>query len=399
MRILETPSNIFDTQISTKKLFVPMKHKFILRNYINKEGEALLYLRINHKNNLHKISLSLYANPNDWNGKKCRMTDNSQKSQDLNLILDNIDSKITAIKTNYRLSERHLTIDKFIHEFKFGIPRLDFITFWESQILLQEEVVHKNTAKKERSVFKKFKEFRSQLLFSDIDIEIINKFKGFMIKRKMVSTSINSNLKVLKKYLRIAEDSGIRMPLNLRLIKIGSTNGNRNFLNENELQKLNKYFHSEFVNETYKIPLALFLLSCFTGMRISDIQNIQNNSIAEGSIKFTSVKTGKNQKIKLSNYALKVIESAPEIFTIKLTDQYINRILKDICKDRKISKVVTFHVGRHTFATNYLKQGGKVEVLQKILAHSNIKETMIYVTILQEDQDKEILLLDNMNLD
>ncbi len=376
-----------------------MKHKFILRNYINKEGEALLYLRINHKNNLHKISLSLYANPNDWNGKKCRMTDNSQKSQDLNLILDNIDSKITAIKTNYRLSERHLTIDKFIHEFKFGIPRLDFITFWESQILLQEEVVHKNTAKKERSVFKKFKEFRSQLLFSDIDIEIINKFKGFMIKRKMVSTSINSNLKVLKKYLRIAEDSGIRMPLNLRLIKIGSTNGNRNFLNENELQKLNKYFHSEFVNETYKIPLALFLLSCFTGMRISDIQNIQNNSIAEGSIKFTSVKTGKNQKIKLSNYALKVIESAPEIFTIKLTDQYINRILKDICKDRKISKVVTFHVGRHTFATNYLKQGGKVEVLQKILAHSNIKETMIYVTILQEDQDKEILLLDNMNLD
>jgi site-specific recombinase XerD len=377
-----------------------MKHKFILRNYVNKEGDALLYLRINHKSHLERIPLGLYANPKFWNAEKCRMTDASPKSQDLNLILENIESKITAIKTNYRLSERFLSIENFIFEFQHGIPRIDFVSFWTSQLEIQKEVIHKNTHKKEKSVLKNFKEFKHQVFFSDLDFDLVVKFKGFLLtKKKMMSTSLNSNLKVLKKYIRLAEDAGIKMPLNSRLIKIGSTNGNRNYLNELELQKLNKYFHSEFLNETYRVPLALFLLSCFTGMRISDIQKIHLKSIVDGSIKFTAVKTGKNQNIKLNKYALKVIENCPEIFITKLTDQYINRILKDICNDRKINKVVTFHVGRHTFATNYLKQGGKVEVLQKLLAHSNIKETMIYVHILQEEQDKEILLMDNMNLD
>ena len=399
MRILNTKTDLFDTQISTKKLFVPMKHKFVLRNYINKEGEALLYLKVNHKNELERIPLGLYADPKNWNQEKSRMTDNSQKSQDLNLILENIESKITSIKTNYRLSERFLTVENFVHEFHHGIPRVDFVSFWRTQLELQKEIVHKNTNKKEKSVLKKFVEFKPRLMFSDLDIDVIMKFKAFMIKRKMLTTSINSNLKVLKKYLRIAEEAGIKMPLNIRAIKIGSTNGNRNYLNEEELKKLNRYFHSEFINETYRIPLALFLTSCFTGLRISDMQQIELKNIVDGALKFTSVKTKKNQNVKLNKYALQIIEACPEMLVTKFTDQYINRILKDICKDRKINKIVTFHVARHTFATNYLKQGGKVEVLQKILAHSNIKETMIYVTILQEDQDKEIQFMDNMNLD
>ncbi|MBC5835834.1 site-specific integrase [Flavobacterium sp. F372] len=399
MRILNTKTDIFDTQISTKKLFVPMKHKFTLRNYINKEGEALLYLKVNHKNELERIPLGLYANPKNWNQDKSRMTDNSQKSQDLNLILENIESKITAIKTTYRLSERFLTVENFVYEFHHGIPRIDFVAFWSSQLDLQKEIVHKNTHKKEKSVLKKFREFKPRVMFTDLDFDVILKFKAFMIKRKMLATSINSNLKVLKKYLKIAEEAGIKMPLNIRAIKIGSTNGNRNYLNEEELKKLNRYFHSEFINETYRIPLALFLTSCFTGLRISDMQQIELKNIVDGALKFTSIKTKKNQNVKLNKYALQILEACPEMLVTKFTDQYINRILKDICKDRNINKIVTFHVARHTFATNYLKQGGKVEVLQKILAHSNIKETMIYVTILQEDQDKEIQFMDNMNLD
>lgn len=376
-----------------------MKHKITLRNYINKEGEALLYLKVNHKRELERIPLGLYADPKNWNQDKSRMTDNSQKSQDLNLILENIESKITAIKTTYRLSERFLTVENFVHEFHHGIPRVDFVAFWSSQLDLQKEIVHKNTHKKEKSVLKKFREFKPRVMFTDLDIDVILKFKAFMIKRKMLATSMNSNLKVLKKYLKIAEEAGIKMPLNIRAIKIGSTNGNRNYLNEEELKKLNRYFHSEFINETYRIPLALFLTSCFTGLRISDMQQIELKNIVDGALKFTSVKTKKNQNVKLNKYALQIIEACPEMLVTKFTDQYINRILKDICKDRKINKIVTFHVARHTFATNYLKQGGKVEVLQKILAHSNIKETMIYVTILQEDQDKEIQFMDNMNLD
>jgi site-specific recombinase XerD len=62
----------------------------------------------------------------------------------------------------------------------------------------------------------------------------------------------------------------------------------------------------------------------------------------------------------------------------------------------KIQKKVSFHVARHTFATSFLRAGGQVEKLQKLLGHSDIKQTMIYVHIVQADANAEIFLLDNL---
>ncbi|MFV8354970.1 tyrosine-type recombinase/integrase [Flavobacterium sp. XS1P32] len=61
-----------------------------------------------------------------------------------------------------------------------------------------------------------------------------------------------------------------------------------------------------------------------------------------------------------------------------------------------MQKKVTFHVPRHTFATSFLRAGGQVEKLQLLLGHSDIKQTMIYVHIVQADANAEIFLLDNL---
>jgi len=156
------------------------------------------------------------------------------------------------------------------------------------------------------------------------------------------------------------------------------------------------YFESSYIKDNFKIPLAKFLFSCFTGLRISDNQNMDEESIVDGKLKFNAIKTGKYQTIKLNAVAIKLLEQCPEILTEKLSDQHLNRILKDICNILGIKKKITFHYARHTFATNFLRQGGKVEVLQKLLNHSDLKETMIYVHILQEQLDEEIMLLDNI---
>jgi site-specific recombinase XerD len=57
---------------------------------------------------------------------------------------------------------------------------------------------------------------------------------------------------------------------------------------------------------------------------------------------------------------------------------------------------VTYHVSRHTFATNFIISGGNVTVLQKLLGHSKIEDTMIYVHIAESITDIEILNLDNI---
>lgn len=214
----------------------------------------------------------------------------------------------------------------------------------------------------------------------------------------MKKTTINSNLKIIKKYIKIAQTNGIKMPLTLASIVVGSTDGNREGLTDIELSKMRGYFQSTYLRDNHEVPLALFLYACFTGLRISDAQNIDEDTIVDGRLKFTAVKTGKSQKIMLNKAALDIMDKCPQMFMENHSDQHINRKLKDICDLLGIKKNVTFHYGRHTFATNFLRQGGKVEVLQKLLNHSSIKETMIYVHILQEQQDEEIMLLDNIKI-
>jgi len=55
-----------------------------------------------------------------------------------------------------------------------------------------------------------------------------------------------------------------------------------------------------------------------------------------------------------------------------------------------------FHVARHTFATNFLIAGGRVEILQKILGHSKIDETMIYVHIAESVTNVQIFNMDTI---
>jgi integrase/recombinase XerD len=57
-------------------------------------------------------------------------------------------------------------------------------------------------------------------------------------------------------------------------------------------------------------------------------------------------------------------------------------------------KKSNYHVSRHTFATNFLLCGGRLENLQKILAHSKIEETMIYVHIVDQIKNDEIMNMD-----
>ena len=74
----------------------------------------------------------------------------------------------------------------------------------------------------------------------------------------------------------------------------------------------------------------------------------------------------------------------------------MNREIKKIAVSVGIKDKISFHVARHSFATNYLRMGGNVVYLKKLLGHSDIKTTMIYESITSEEANKEIHLLDDM---
>lgn len=97
----------------------------------------------------------------------------------------------------------------------------------------------------------------------------------------------------------------------------------------------------------------------------ASIQNIRNGT--------TQVKLEKLKNFcNLFNYDFK-------------SEQKINFQLKSIASFLGIKKRLFFHVARHSFATNYLESGGKIENLQVILGHTSIVTTMKYVHVLKEN--------------
>ncbi|OGX91904.1 hypothetical protein BEN49_17985 [Hymenobacter coccineus] len=63
------------------------------------------------------------------------------------------------------------------------------------------------------------------------------------------------------------------------------------------------------------------------------------------------------------------------------TDQYSNRVLTAIGQQLGILSRLHWHVGRETFATEFIRRGGQAAVLQKLMDHAKISTTMKYVHV------------------
>jgi integrase len=378
-----------------------MKTKFVPRKY--KKQQLPLYLHITGNSERERLLLDIQINKKYWCDKSQRIDLRSVKEEklkkqleDVNLIIDNIDSKITNIKTVYRLSEIVLTPKKLKKELLEDLPRVNFCSFFSYSLKEERNLLKPGTYRRLESVLNKLKKYDDQIIFSDITVQWIEKYKIHLSKLGNRKTTINSNIKVIKKFLRKAENVGIKFPCKLDDIKAGSTTGTKTALEQFELVKLKKYFDSEFINKNHKLILGYFLFSCMTGLRFEDVMNLQRENMLNNTFQFKAEKVQKTQTITLNNTAKYIIQSDEKLFVKKLTNEYINRELKKIMRNIGITKKISFHCSRHTFATSFLKAGGKVEDLQKLMGHSTINQSMDYVHIVAADANKNIFLLDNL---
>ena len=144
-----------------------------------------------------------------------------------------------------------------------------------------------------------------------------------------------------------------------------------------------------------------FLFACFTGLRISDIRNLQWANISKRNggrfLSITMQKTREPLTMKLNKQAISLLpkEGKGFIFDLPIYDSMINDQLKSWAKRAGIEKNVCFHVSRHTFATMELTLGADLYVVSKLLGHTNVGVTQIYADIINKRRDEAVELIDN----
>ena len=141
----------------------------------------------------------------------------------------------------------------------------------------------------------------------------------------------------------------------------------------------------------------MFLFSCYSGLSYIDLKELTVHQIVKGMdgndwIYTKREKTQQSVKIPLLNSAKFILNkylenestSTTKVFPV-ISNQKINKYLKDLMKAINVRKRITFHSARHTFATTVtLSNGVPIETVSKILGHSKLSTTQIYARVLGE---------------
>lgn len=178
-----------------------------------------------------------------------------------------------------------------------------------------------------------------------------------------------------------------------------------NYLSEQEIDKLlniKTITPYDFRNK------AMLELLYATGLRVSELCNLKINDIDFDSCFLRVMGKGKKERIvPVSDTALKYLKDYITIYRnsilknhtseylfisnnlTNITRQGFFKILKKECQRSGITKEVSPHVLRHSFATHLLRHGADLRIIQELLGHEDISTTQIYAHLINEKKKSD----------
>ncbi|MES2485474.1 MAG: site-specific integrase [Bacteroidota bacterium] len=370
--------------------------KFKIREDLKRKDKLCpVYLFITGDSKRERINLKILISAKNWDNRNQAIKPVDKVHQQANAVIDHLKGQIGFFKSQYMIDGKQITPALLAKEIFGMAERSNFIAFFKIE-LKEDRSLKKGTRRRYETIINKLEAFSDFIAFSEINERYLERFRNHLYKMGNNTNTVNSNMMAIKKYLRRAKKDGIKIPLDLDDVKVGAIVGNREALIPAEVKSIMNFYYDSPIDSTMNIVAGYFLFSCFAGLRISDVLKLRRCDIRSGQFSMVQTKTGKSQTLTLNKLASRVFEHNPHLFEKTFADSNINITLKELAKVCKIEKHLTFHVARHTFATNFLRSGGKVEHLQQLLGHSKIATTMLYVHLLSEESNAEMFKLDRL---
>lgn len=379
--------------------------RIYLRKYSKrKEGVVWFSFYINRER-IH-FSSKVSVLDKNWDEKKERVRTGDSQHSDKNKIIENIRARVVNVFVKYRLRDRRLSRDTFLRA--FNRPD-DFATFFEFINQNKKRINYGNelsTTSTHLVIIRKLENYSPVLHFDDIDSEFLDRYYSHL--RKDLKNNENTaykNMAVIKKYVRAAWKMGYmdENPFDNWSIKRG--HASYSYLNENELQRMMSAYENGVFESHYHRTLEFFLFMCFSSLHVTDALDLRLEQFANDTFTYYRKKT-RNIKpmpiiVPISEPLRLVISNVVGarkkglVFESMPAPQTMNRYLKEIATELEINKQVTHKVGRHTFATYFLSKTKDLTALKEILGHSELRETLIYAHVLDEDKLEGIKTFDS----
>ena len=378
--------------------------KVILRSKTNKKGEHPLVMQVIKDRKKNIVSLGYNLKKEDWDAITCKV----KRSHPNHARLNNLILK--------KLSEAHDTLidletskkDTTAKAIKNTIVADKEGTFLKQAHIYLDNLKRSgkyNRHNNDSPKIERVKEFAGgDIAFSDITVPFLRNFQGWMKgTRQIKERTVVNHLVIIRSIYNQAIQAGVadqkNYPFGKGKISIKFPDSKKVGMTKEEIALLEA---ANLPNVGQHHARNIYLVSYyFAGMRVSDVLRLKWADFQNGRLYYTMGKNSKTDSLKVPEKALTIIDqyrddtphhdlvfpylkSLPELKDefavqkyIKVKVRSINTYLKTIATDLKITKKLTMHVSRHSFA-QISSDKIPVQILQKLYRHTSITTTIGY---------------------
>ncbi|TDB65269.1 site-specific integrase [Arundinibacter roseus] len=247
-----------------------------------------------------------------------------------------------------------------------------------------------------------------KVTFDSIDLHFYQKFINYLNRQSKATNTIGDLIKNVKVLMRQAMKQGMHTNTAFQ---------DQDFIKPTE-EVENIYLTEAEVNTIYALDLSgrpgldrvrdVFIIGCGTGLRFSDLHQIQRENISSDG-NFITIRTQKTNKpvyIPLNPKVKSILEKYDGTIPRVLTNQRMNDHLKDIAKLAKLDEsvsltmtrggkriiktlkkwqLVTTHTARRSFATNAYLAGIPSIDIMRLTGHKTETSFMKYIKVSNEE--------------
>lgn len=241
----------------------------------------------------------------------------------------------------------------------------------------------------------KVSDFAPELECNGIDETLIRNFKTHLQEKGNKPATVTKALSVFRIFVNRLRKDGLIENDPFAGVKIGRVFSRRGFLTTRELKQLYLSYTDNQVRLTEKEKecVRVFLFSCFTGLRYSDLRSLTANEIYDWKIRKQTHKTGEVVYIPIPVQARLLLPTKltgnDSVFHV-VENCTFNRRLRKAAKKLGFMKYIHCHLARHTFATTCISLGIPLPATSKLLGHRNLDTTLIYAKYVDTFLDKEM---------
>ena len=390
-----------------------LRVSFYLKKKNLRNGLCPVMGRITIGNDIVQFSCKIEANPSFWDVRAGRLNGKSNHARMVNREIDKINVAVHARYKEIVSTKGKASANEVKNAFQgiFSSQETLLKVFYEHNEVYKEQIGinYSNGTWKNyeynRTTLEQFinhKYHVSDLSFKQLNYSFIDDYDYYLrIDCGMMPSTALQNITSLRKMVKIA--------IKRKIISVDPFFGFspeppkacQRYVPVEELKKMMK---TDLNSKALEVTRDMFVFSCFTGLSYIDLYHLTNEQIVKADdnslwLNINRQKTGNVSKVPLLKAPLQLIEkykgagSGDRVFPVK-SCSLLNGHLKKIAKLCGIERRLTFHMSRHTFATETcLSQHVPIGTVGRMMGHKKLKSTEKYAKVTRNKVNEDMSLL------